>query len=119
MDWAPFVIVLVIAVAIASAAYHYNRAASILQSWAAGNGFRILSSERCWFWRGPFFLRSGKSQEVYRVTIQDGAGRTRCGYVRCGGFFLGMLSNQADVVWDPEPKHIPGFPVVFPGRKDK
>jgi hypothetical protein len=119
MDSLPIIIVVVIAVAIVSAVFHFSRAASILETWAARNGFRILASERCWFWRGPFFFRTSKSQEVYRVTIQDGSGQTRSGYVRCGGFFLGMFSDQADVVWDREQEYRPGFPVVFPDRKDK
>ena len=75
------------------------RARWILGSWARENGYRIVSSRRCWFWRGPFFLRSSERQEVFRVTVADGSGKTRRGWVRCGGFFSGLLRNRADVRW--------------------
>jgi len=123
MDWQAilivfvivFVVVVFIVVAIIAAVVHFNRAGSILQNWAARNGFRILAGKRCLVWQGPFFFGTSESQEVYRVTIQDHSGYIRSGYVRCGGYFLGTFSDQAEVVWDPEAPQQPGFPVVFPG----
>ncbi len=82
------------------AAWHYGRAGSILETWARENDHLILSQENCWFFKGPFFWTSTRGQEVYRVTIRDREGRSRSGYVRCGGAFLGMLSDHVDVRWD-------------------
>ena len=72
----------------------------ILDRWAKANGFEVVSQERCWFFKGPFFWTGTRGQEVYRVTVRDGEGRTRSGYVRCGGYWLGVLSEHAEVRWD-------------------
>ena len=37
---------------------------------------------------------------IYYVTVRDSAGRTRHAWVRCGGYFLGMLSDNMDVRWE-------------------
>jgi len=79
---------------------HFSRAKSILEQWAEENGYEILSSERRWF-GGTFWWRRSRGQEVYYVTIRTPAGQIRKGWVRCGGWFGGVLfSNQADVEWD-------------------
>ena len=76
------------------------RARRILEGWARKNGYRILSSRVCWFWPGPFFLRRSARQWVFRVTVADGSGQTRRGWVACGGFWAGLYSKRADVLWD-------------------
>ena len=53
------------------------------------------------------------------VTVQDREGRVRSGYVRCGGFLFGLLSDRADVRWDPDPPDRPGFPVIFPDQTNE
>lgn len=88
-----------VAFAVAMLIFHFSRAKSILEQWAETNGYELLSSERRWF-GGIFWWRKSKSQEVYYVTIRTPDGRIRKGWVRCGGWFLGILSNQADVQWD-------------------
>ena len=77
-----------------------SRGTSLLEGWASSAGLEILRQEECWFFKGPFFWTSSKSQRVYRVTVRDGAGRTRSGYVRCGGYLMGMMSDNVDVRWD-------------------
>ena len=72
----------------------------MMSQWAQANGLTLVSEERCWFFKGPFFWTSGKSQMVYYVTVRDPAGRTRHAWVRCGGYFLGMLSDNMDVKWE-------------------
>ena len=52
--------------------------------------------------RGPYFWTSSKGQTVYRVTVEVRGG-VRTGWVRCGGWWLGLLSDQAEVRWDNEP----------------
>jgi hypothetical protein len=44
-----------------------------------------------------FFWTTSQDQVVYYVTVLDQLGRERRGWVRCGSWFLGMFSNQADV----------------------
>jgi hypothetical protein len=77
-----------------------SRGGSMLDRWASANGFQILSMESCWFFRGPFFWTSTRGQRIYRVTVRDGEGRTRSGYVRFGGYWLGLMSDRVDVRWD-------------------
>ena len=96
----PFLFVFIFIIfAVGMMVWHYSRAAEILNRWAGDNDYEIVSSERCWFWRGPFFW-SSKSQEVYYVTIRTPNNRLRRGWVRCGGWFLGLLSDDAEVRWD-------------------
>lgn len=76
------------------------RSRMILQSWEAKSGYSIVSARFCWFWRGPFFLRSTEQQSVFHVTVIDGAGKRRRGWVRCGSFWFGVMRDEAHVVWD-------------------
>ena len=96
----PLFFLLLIALVIAASIAHHKRGRSMLEDWAARNGFALISAEECWLWRGPFWLRSGKGNVVYRVTVRDRDGLQRSGYVRCGGFFLGMWSDAVAVEWD-------------------
>lgn len=80
--------------------WRMSRAQSVLEQWASQNGYEIVESERRILRRGSFWWRTGKGQKVYRVRIVDRTGRQRSGYVRCGGMFLGMMSDAADVEWD-------------------
>ena len=82
------------------ASWHAARSEAILKRWAEENGFLILACERRWLMRGPFFWTTSKSQDVYYVTVQDRNGRRRSGYVRCGSFLAGILSNRAEVRWE-------------------
>ena len=116
MEWV--VLLLFLLLGIAMLIFHYQRSGSVLNKWAAANGYRILSSERRHLRRGPFFFTTARDQEVYRLTVEDSAGRIRQGYVRCGSYFLGMFSDKAEVRWDKEPTYQPGFPVVMPQRDD-
>jgi hypothetical protein len=81
--------------------FHYSRARSILDQWAEENGYEIVSSEHR-LMGGRFWWRKSRGQEVYYVTIRMSDGQIRRGWVRCGGWFLGTLSNQADVEWDDD-----------------
>jgi len=92
--------ILVAVFALVSWAWGGVRGASLLDGWARSQGLEILSQEECWFFKGPFFWTSSKGQKIYRVTVRDGEGTTRSGYVRCGGYWMGMLSDNVDVRWD-------------------
>jgi hypothetical protein len=92
-------VALIVIMAAGLTIWHYSRASEILTRWAQNSDYEIVSSRRCWFWRGPFFWAS-KSQEVYYVTVRTADGQLRRGWVRCGGMFLGVLSDEAKVRWD-------------------
>jgi hypothetical protein len=81
-------------------AWSFSRSRSLLEQWAADNGFEILEREYRTFRRGPFFWTSSKNQAVYHVKVRDREGNVRSGWVRCGGWFLGLLSDQTEVRWE-------------------
>ena len=92
----------VLLIGIVSLTWHFSRSRGMLERWAAENGYQLLSDEYRWISRGPFFWTTGKGQTVYRVSVRDSAGRVRNGWVKCGGFFLGLLSDKVQVRWDEE-----------------
>jgi hypothetical protein len=96
----PLIIAVVAGLALLSIWWTISRSRSILENWAARNGFQIEDAHLCWLWRGPFFWTSSKGQAVYRVIIYDAEGRMRQGWVRCGNFWWGIFVDEADVRWD-------------------
>ncbi len=89
-----------LALAIAFSHWHDARAKALLQRWANDNRYRLVRSERRAFFRGPYFGMTSKHQTVYHVTVEDRRGRTRNGWVRCGGWWLGLMSDQVESTWD-------------------
>ena len=85
---------------IALMAWTFSRARQILEQWAQSNGYQILSSEFRWLRKGPFFWTSSQYQMIYYVTVQTPTGDVRSGWVRCGGFWLGLFTDQAQVRWE-------------------
>ncbi|MEK6234157.1 MAG: hypothetical protein N2C14_05570, partial [Planctomycetales bacterium] len=81
-----FIIVVIVGVM----TWRSSRSRQMLDQWAMDNGYEILSSERRGFFRGPFFWTTGKGQVVFYVVVQALDGKTREGWIRCGGFFLGL-----------------------------
>ena len=80
---------------------HIRRARDLLEGWAEENGYEILESEQRLFRRGPYFW-SGRGQVIYRVSVRDSAGVERLGWVRCGSWFAGVLSDKFEHKWDEE-----------------
>ncbi len=97
-----FLIVIVMAVGIAAIAWHLSRSRSLLEEWAAENGYQILHSEYRNLFRGPFFWTSSKGQTVYYVKVRDSEGTIRTGWVRCGSWWLGLMSDKTEVRWEDE-----------------
>ena len=89
-----------IVVAVLATSWRGSRGRDLLAGWAAREGYELESADYCWFWHGPFWWRSGKGQVVYRVVVRDREGVVRRGYVRLGGMFLGLLSDEVAVIWD-------------------
>jgi len=77
-----------------------RRAGEIVEAWAEENRLRLVSREMRWLLRGPFLWRSGDVHVVFRVCVVDEGGSSRVGFIRCGSWFVGLLSNQVHVVWD-------------------
>jgi len=79
--------------------FAHTRGNTILQDWADVNGLQILRKEFRYFRQGPFWWRTGNGRVVYFVTVRDEQGRQRSGWVRCGSWLGGLLSDKADVIW--------------------
>jgi hypothetical protein len=94
------VFVVFVVLAILSMVWRFRRADSLLVQWAERHGYRLISQEYRSFFKGPFFWTSSKGQMVYYVSVKDSEGNLRRGWVRCGGLFLGMLSDNVEVSWD-------------------
>jgi hypothetical protein len=80
--------------------WHYSRSDSLLRQWAERNGYGLVSQDHRYLVRGPFFWTTSRGQTVYRVTVEDEGGNRRSGWVRCGSWLLGLLSDQVEVRWD-------------------
>ena len=85
--------------------WHFTRAHSLLESWARENGYELLESSYRNVIKGPFFWTSSRGQVVYRITVRDARGRTRSGWLRCGGWWAGLFSDKTEVRWDSELNH--------------
>lgn len=113
-DLSPLIVVAIFAFAIFSMVWHFKRGQTLVERWAARNGFRLISTEYRWIRRGPFWWRTSKGQSVYHVEVCDGNGEYRSGYVRVGSWIGGLFTDVADVKWD-RPRSTqgpPGFPVI-------
>jgi hypothetical protein len=105
MDLKPlFALSLILIAMIFGFRWHFARSAAILKKWADENGYDILEKSYCHFFRGPFFFRTTKNQTVYRVTVRDKRGNVGTGWVACGSWWWGLLSDQAKVRWDAAPE---------------
>jgi hypothetical protein len=80
--------------------WQYTRSETLLERWAEENGFTIADCRLRNFFRGPFTWTPANGQTVYRVTVMDGSGHERSGWVRCGSFAFGLLSDKVCVRWD-------------------
>ena len=92
-------IIVVVVLGIAGIAWHFSRSRSLLEQWAAENGYQILHSEYRNLVKGPFFW-SSKGQTVYYVKVRDNQGNVRTGWLRCGGWWLGLMSDRTEVRWE-------------------
>lgn len=99
--WFPLVIFIMFAVVIASLVWQTARSRELLDGWAQREGLQLLQVERRYMRRGPFFWSTSKGQEVFFVQVLDSrSGQVRPAWVRVGGWWRGLLSDQVDVRWD-------------------
>ena len=98
-----FVLILVVsAFVIGSIQWRIERSRSVLEQWRSKNGFEILHSEHRNLFRGPFSWTTSRGQTVYYVRVRDDKGKERSGWIRCGGWILGVMTDKVDVRWDDE-----------------
>src|SRR5262245_39787890 len=103
------VIVVMLILAAVGLVWHSRRSRTLLERWAARHGYRIIEADYRNFFRCPFFWTTSKSQTVYRVTVEIKAGVVRGGWVRCGSWSLGLISDRAEVRWDAAPPKSTGL----------
>ena len=92
-------LLLVAAVIIWGVFWEERRSNQILKDWASREGLKLLFSERRHYVSAEEF-KASRSQAVFRVKVQDSHGFTRQGWVRCGGWWAGLLLNRAEAKWD-------------------
>jgi hypothetical protein len=92
----------VIVAVIGLISWHFSRSRAILQRWADEHGFEILHCEYRHLAHGPFFWTTSRHQTVYYVSVRDPQGAERKGWVRCGGWFFGLMTDKAEARWEDE-----------------
>ena len=78
---------------------HADEARAALSRWVASEGLSLVDAERRWLRRGPFWLASG-SRAVFRVSVGDGHGQQRAGWVCLGSWARGPASGDVVTSWD-------------------
>ena len=99
-DLIVIIFIVAVPISIALLVWNFRRANTLLEDWAARNGYHIIHREYRWFRRGPFFWFTNDGQMVFRIEVIDHEGQKQGAFVRVGGFFLGMLSSNVEVSWD-------------------
>jgi hypothetical protein len=89
----------------ASIYWQFSRSRAIQEGWARENGYTLVSREYRTFRKGPFTWTTSRNQTVYYVSVRDSNNRLRYGWVRCGGWWRGVWTNQAEVEWDDQSVH--------------
>ena len=92
--------ILVLLGVVAFVIYLYvSRSKLLLQRWAEENGYEVLCAEYRAFRKGPYRW-SGRGQAVYRVEVRDERGNQRKVWVRCGGWWAGVLGDKVEARFD-------------------
>lgn len=79
---------------------HFLRGRSVLKRWAHQNGLQILKSKLTSSFGGSFNWNCNRP--IYFIQVRDREGNVRDGWVRCGSFWLGLLSSKTEVRWKDE-----------------
>jgi hypothetical protein len=97
--WIPLTILLMV-LGVISLRRDASRLEAMIDSWARANNLTVLSKERRLLLMGPMIWRTGRTQRVFRIKVRDQHGRQRAGWVRCGGRWTGLYSDQVEARWD-------------------
>lgn len=90
----------VFAVGLLAIRWHFSRSRQLLETWAARERYRIVEQKYRSVRKGPYFWTSSRGQAVYHVVVRDPKGIERRGWVRLGGFWRGLHSDQVEVTWE-------------------
>jgi hypothetical protein len=71
-----------------------------IKKWASENGWEIVHCHRRRF--GSPWMLFNNAQGVYHVTVLylEGQPRIRRAWLRCGGWFLGSMTERVEMRWD-------------------
>src|SRR3569833_573282 len=91
-----FIVFIVVAgaLAIGTVFWTNNRSNQLIERWASEHGYRLLTTEQRFLSRGPFFWTTSRNQTVYYVTVEAPDGAVRRAWVRCGGWWSGVLFSD-------------------------
>lgn len=101
-DHAVFLVMALPAVLLAVCLYWLDRVRrrEALFRWASAGGWRLLAyGQPALTELSPFPFSASKSQQVFRVEVEDRQGKRRSGWVRLGSAWRGLASTRADVRW--------------------
>jgi hypothetical protein len=95
----PVVIVFILCFVLGWNFYYVRLAERILRRWAAEHDFEVVSFKRVIFGHPFGFMINSRSQVILAITVRDRKGRERSGWLKCGSFWAGVFSNEAQVKW--------------------
>jgi len=82
--------------------WQQRKGEAVLNGWAARERLQLLEVEPANpIGTGPMNRNASDKRIVYRVKVEDQAGRVRWGTVRVGLPGSGVLSDKVSVEWDP------------------
>lgn len=77
-----------------------HRSGEMISKWAVAHGYEVVEKKQPLVNLGPFRWENPRGRTFYHVTIRNGEGQTRSGWVSCGAEWLGLLSTKVEVRWD-------------------
>src|SRR5436190_20197489 len=95
-----FFLALVAVLVVLVMGWHARRSNALLHLWAEQNQYRILRQQCRRLFKGPYSWTSSKGQAVYYVVVEDSDGHKRSGWVRCGSWWAGLLSDHVEARWE-------------------
>jgi type II secretory pathway pseudopilin PulG len=97
----PLLTLIALLAAVVLILWFMKRSRFLLEQWAIHNDFVITRHQRRYYRRGPFLWKASNSQDVYYVTIWDRQSqKIRSGYVCCGSYWFGVITDKVTVIWD-------------------
>ena len=75
----------------------HARCRTLIDTWAERGAWHVVSCRRCLVRVGPFPPIPG--MPIYRVELENRAGRRRAAAVRCGDPILSVMADHVAVEW--------------------
>lgn len=90
---------IVLSAVVLQGVYRFSKARRLVREWAETRGVRIVSMHWEVFPSGPVASAAFGKHIVYDVSFVDTDGQSRRCWAKCGGWWLGLLSDTVEVVW--------------------